>query len=149
MKKSLILLAFTCLSVVTTFAQQKDVEYKKAIQKMILVSGSDKTYKVAISQMIDMMGKQNSNVPKEFLDKMNTKFTQSSIADLIDKLVPIYKKHLTLSEINQMIAFYQSPVGKKFAEKTPLITQESMMVGQQWGMKIAKEMSEELKKKYN
>lgn len=147
MKKNLILFVFTCLSAITSFAQQKDIEYKKAIQKMIVVSGSEKTYKVAINQMIDMMSKQSPNMSAEFRTKMAAKFTQNSMGELVDRLVPVYKKHLTLSEINQMIAFYQSPIGKKFAEKTPLITQESMLVGQQWGMKIAKEMAEELKKK--
>jgi len=149
MKKISILFILIILSVTTTFAQQNNNEYKKAIQKMISVSGSEKTYTVAINQMITMMKKQKSNVPAEFWDKMAVEYSKTSMTDLIDMLVPIYQKHLTLSEINQMIAFYESPIGKKFAAKTPLIMQESMQVGQQWGMKISQKMLAELKNKYN
>lgn len=149
MKKISILFILIILLVTTTFAQQNNTEYKKAIQKMISVSGSEKTYTVAINQMITMMKKQKSNVPAEFWDKMAVEYSKTSMTDLIDMLVPIYQKHLTLSEINQMTAFYESPIGKKFAAKTPLIMQESMQVGQQWGMKISQKMLAELKNKYN
>jgi hypothetical protein len=44
----------------------------------------------------------------------------------------------------KIIEFYQTPVGKKYAEKTPLIMQESMQVGQQWGMKIGQEFQNKL-----
>jgi len=49
-----------------------------------------------------------------------------------------------------MIAFYESEIGKKMVEKTPIIMQQSMQIGQQWGMemgaKIAMRMREELSK---
>ena len=35
---------------------------------------------------------------------------------------------------------YKTPVGKKLAEKIPLITQESMQVSMEWGMEIAQKM---------
>jgi hypothetical protein len=36
-------------------------------------------------------------------------------------------------------------VGKKFAKNNPAITQESMKIGQEWGMKIAQELKNKLK----
>ncbi|MGY0041248.1 DUF2059 domain-containing protein [Pedobacter sp. NJ-S-72] len=43
-----------------------------------------------------------------------------------------------------MTAFYQTPAGKKFAEKTPLIMQESMQAGRVWGEKIGLEIISKL-----
>ena len=46
-----------------------------------------------------------------------------------------------------MIKFYETPIGKKFAQNTPLIMQESMQVGQQWGAKIFNDFETKMKAK--
>jgi hypothetical protein len=38
-------------------------------------------------------------------------------------------------------------VGKKFAEKTPLITKESILAGQEWGKQIGQKVVDRLKDK--
>ncbi len=148
MKKIILLFAITLMTSGFCFSQD-NVVYKTAIKKMMLVSGSENTYKVAINQIITMMKQQKPEVPKEFWDAMIEEMLKSSIIDLTDMLTPIYQRHLTLADIQQLIAFYESPIGKKFAEKTPLITQESMQVGQEWGMKMGQKIVEKIKEKYN
>lgn len=145
MKKFLILFSITCLFSVTAYSQN-NVAYKKALQKMLIASGSEKTYKVVINQMISTFKKQKTNVPAAFWNKMNDKFSATSMSTLIDMFVPVYQKHLSIEDLNGLTAFYESPVGKKFAQKSPLIMQESMQIGQQWGMKLGQEIAEELKK---
>lgn len=62
-------------------------------------------------------------------------------------MLPIYQKHLTEADLHGIIAFYDTPVGKKFAEKTPLITLESMIAGQEWGLQIGQQVIDKLKNK--
>lgn len=52
--------------------------------------------------------------------------------DLVLMLSPVYAKYLNQNELQQLIEFYDSPVGEKLAESTPLITQESMQIGQEY-----------------
>ena len=52
-----------------------------------------------------------------------------------------------LSDLKKITAFYESPVGKKLAESTPVMTAEAMEAGQQIGMGIAKEIMANLKEK--
>lgn len=148
MKNFFILLAFLCFFSSVSRAQSS-VEYKTAVQKMLMASGSENTFKAAVGQMFTLMKQQKSSVPEEFWKTLETEMTKTSMPDLIALLVPIYQKHFTVDDINQLTAFYQSPIGKKFAEKTPLITQESMAAGQQWGMKIGQKIVEKIKEKYN
>ena len=54
------------------------------------------------------------------------------VAGLIKQLIPIYKKHFTKEEVKAIVAFYESPIGKKLASQTPLISVESMQVSQNW-----------------
>jgi len=49
-------------------------------------------------------------------------------SDAINDLVPIYQKYFTKSDVDAIAAFYQSPSGRKFVEKTPEIMGEFMAV---------------------
>ena len=53
----------------------------------------------------------------------------------------------TKEDLEEFIKFYQTPVGKKFAKNTPFIMQESMQIGQQWGMKIGENFKNKMKEK--
>jgi hypothetical protein len=57
--------------------------------------------------------------------------------ELVAIVVPIYQRHFTEREIQEMIRFYKTPTGQKFTRELPLVTQESVAAGQQWGQQIA------------
>jgi uncharacterized protein len=59
--------------------------------------------------------------------------------DLLTKVVPVYQRHLTRSDVQAMIAFYSSPAGKKIMREQPAMIRESMQAtaaGQQKKMEI-------------
>jgi hypothetical protein len=57
--------------------------------------------------------------------------------ELIEMIVPIYKKHLSHDDIRASIAFYESPAGRHLVANQPAILQDSMAVGQQWGQRLS------------
>ena len=73
------------------------------------------------------------------------------IEELLNLVADIYARNFTAAELREVSTFYKGPVGQKFLEKMPAITQESMMAGQRWGQAIATElrgkMIEELRKR--
>ena len=146
MKNTLAIVALFMLFTFSAFAQDDKV-YENTLSEMFEISGSEATFSAAINQMLVMYKSQKTNIPNEFWDGLEKEFLQTSMTDLVKMLVPVYKKHLTLTDIEGLITFYKSPVGKKFAEKTPMITQESMQVGQQWGMVIGQKFADKMKEK--
>jgi uncharacterized protein len=48
----------------------------------------------------------------------------------------IYHKYFTQSEIKELIAFNETPLGKKIIRITPVITQEGIQAGQAWGKSL-------------
>lgn len=58
------------------------------------------------------------------------------VAELNKQLIPVYKKHFTQEEVKAIVAFYETPAGKKLAEKTPMVTMESMQLSQTWAMSL-------------
>lgn len=145
MKKSILTLLF---ALITTFSfSQENDSYKSTLKKLIQVSGSEVAYINALNQMFNLLKQQQPNVPDAFWDELVVELNKDAINQLVNMISPIYKKHLTEADIRGVIVFYETPVGKKFAEKTPFITQESMVSAQEWGIKIGERVAEKLKAK--
>jgi hypothetical protein len=49
--------------------------------------------------------------------------------DMMDAIVPIYQRHFTTSDVEDLIRFYSSPVGQKLLTEQPQMLQESMQAG--------------------
>ncbi len=146
MKKVLVVISILVISLSSSFGQT-DNSYRTTLKKLLEVAGTESTFNVVIKQMFDMFKQQKTNVPDSIWADFEKEFLKTSVNDLVEMLSPVYQKYMTETDLQKIIEFYQTPVGKKYAEKTPLITQESMQVGQQWGMKIGQQFQEKLKEK--
>ena len=151
MKKSilaLLALALLCAGPAMSQAPGAATEAKRQdIRKLMELTGAAKVGQQIAAQMIPMFKQGNPQVPQKFWDDVMKEFDTKSMIDLI---VPIYDKHLTHDDVKGLIAFYQSPLGRKMTGVMPQIAQESMQVGQQWGLQIAQRVQkrlEEQKKK--
>jgi hypothetical protein len=76
---------------------------------------------------------------------------QNNLPDLIHQAALIYAEHFTKDELGQMVAFYQSPAGKKLVQEQPAMMQEMGGIAGTWGQQIAveavKKYSDEFKKR--
>lgn len=61
----------------------------------------------------------------EQVDEMERKYP---LSQMIEDIIPVYQKHLTRSDLESMIAFYQSPIGQKILDELPAMMQETMQV---------------------
>lgn len=147
MKKTFFSLLFALFCFGAANSQTADSDYKALLLKMMQVNGSEASYKAVIGQMTDYFKKSKTEVPDEFWQEMEQEMSKTSLDDLVELTAPIYAKHLSKEDLTKIIEFYQTPVGKKFAEKTPLITQESMQAGQEWGRELGEKIVKKLEEK--
>jgi hypothetical protein len=49
--------------------------------------------------------------------------------EMIEAMVPIYRRHLSKSDVDEVIRFYSSTVGKKLLREQPQMIQEGMQAG--------------------
>jgi uncharacterized protein len=79
-------------------------------------------------------------------DKMGAR-----INEMEDAVVAIYASNFSAGELRDLIAFYKSPTGQKFLQKTPIVTQQTIAAGQKFGQSAGteaqKEMIEQLRSK--
>ena len=122
MKKLIVAVAFAFVTHVG-FAQ--DEAFKKDVLRVIEMSGATNQMKSAKNQILQM-------VPKEKQAAFIIEF-DSTLPSLYDKLAVIYMEEYSKEDIKAMIAFYESPVGKKINEKSGVILEKSQAAGQEWG----------------
>jgi hypothetical protein len=122
MKK--IILTFA-LVLIAQIGFSQDDAFKKDILKVIELSGSANSMKAAKDQILKM-------VPQDKQAAFIIEF-DSTLPSLYDKLAVIYMETYTKEDIKAMIAFYESPVGKKINEKSGELFEKSQAAGQEWG----------------
>ena len=147
MKKNLLLTALFIIIASSCSFAQNNASYRSSLKQLMQLSGAEGTYKGVISQMITLFKQQQPSVPAAFWDEFSLEMNKVAIDQVVDLILPAYQKHLTEEEIKGVIAFYKTPVGKKYASKTPVITQESMIAGQVWGKTIGEKVIRRLKEK--
>ena len=60
-------------------------------------------------------------------------FKVFTVERVVEELVPIYSKYLTGEEVKDLIAFYESPAGKKFVMVQPQLIREAGAFGEKLG----------------
>jgi uncharacterized protein len=145
MKKILtVTILLACFS--TSFAQD-DASYKVTLKKMLIATGSEAGFQAGIKQMFAMFRQQKSSVPADVWSELEKEMQKTSIEELTTMLTPVYQKQFTEADLKKVIEFYETPVGKKYAAAVPVIMQESMQVGQEWGMKIGQQVMQKISEK--
>jgi uncharacterized protein len=114
------------------------------IRTLLSMSGTANVATQVVQQMIGQYRQMMPQVPDEFWTDFQK---QMQPQDLIDLIVPIYSRHFSDDDIKQLIAFYDSPIGKKLVLEQPLIARESFDAGQQWGRKIGAKVMQGLRDK--
>ncbi len=60
---------------------------------------------------------------------MDDAIGEMPIDEMVEAVVPIYRRHLTKSDVEEMIRFYAGPVGQKLLREQPQMLQEAMRAG--------------------
>ena len=114
------------------------------IRELLVLTGTGALGTQVMTRMLDSFRKSLPDVPAEFWDDFQGQVHPEELEAMI---VPIYEKHFDESEIDGMLAFYRTALGKKVIRELPGIMNESFSAGQEWGQSIARKAIEQLKKK--
>ena len=142
MKKAAVFLsAFLMLPLLAAAADDQGQAGREAkVRKMIELSGGTRMIaqmKDSIKKMTEAtakntfsgenMDEETQKIAQKYTEKMiDNILSDSKINGIIDMMVPIYAKYLGDKEIDDIVAFYESPSGKKMTAATPKIMGEYM-----------------------
>lgn len=107
-------------------------ERKKIVEVMNIIGAQNISRQVSVSfaqQLSYGLKKAQPDIdPKAFeiVSSITDEVLSKRTDELSDKMVPLYAKHFTEADLDQILAFYRSPIGRKTIETMPTLMQESM-----------------------
>lgn len=99
------------------------------------------------ANMIQSVKQTRPDIPPEKLNiaiSVTISVINDNIGSLKTQLISLYGKYFTDDEIRDMIRFYASDTGKKAIKVMPVMLQESMATGRQWGNSLVPELKRRL-----
>ena len=146
MKRScLVVLALVLgLGLGPVYGQNEATTKQADIEKLLGITGASRTGLRVFSQVIGMYQRAHSEVPEAVWIEMVSE-AEGKVDDFVrEMLVPIYEKYLTHEDIKGLIAFYETPAGRKLLAVMPQMHQESRLAGEIWGREFARTVQERL-----
>ena len=157
MKKTILLLSVVMLAYVhQTHAADISAEKKAAIDKLFEQTGRSannaalQMARITIAEMTRTIKEENPKVdPRVF--KIVDEVTKSVFHEAfvtkhgyLDIMYPIYSEHFTLKELNEMVAFNETPLGKKIIRVMPEINREGIEGGNKLGEEIGPKLVQQI-----
>ncbi len=114
----------------------------KILEKTHAVDNMTNVMDTLIAPMVQNIKRQSPTLQDDQL-----KMISDLLTDELHKLVPqaialnaqVYASHFSLDELNQIEAFYETPLGQKIVTEQPKIVKEVFPIGIAWGRQAAQE----------
>ena len=72
-------------------------------------------------------------VPDAFWGEFNQLIGKKEMDDLIDRVIPVYDKHMSHETVKKLITMFKTPFWDEWKEKMPQISREAGVIGSEWG----------------
>jgi len=120
-----------------------DKDFQAAVTKMLEVSNGLETM---APQITAMLKQQVPEAPQAFWDDVE-KTMADMYSRVIQAMVPVFQKYYTLEDIQDIVRFYESPVGKKLAQSNTKIAMETIPIAQRIGMETMQKLMQTAREK--
>lgn len=105
------------------------------LQELLLQTRAVDQAMTAMETTVPVQRAANPEIPAVFWDRFLA-LARKQRAELGDMIAAVYDRHFTTDEVREMLAFYQTPIGRKLLVALPTVMQESMAAGQTWGQQL-------------
>lgn len=148
MKLKYLLLALIAL--LPCLAHADEASHRAAAIKLLDTLKAKETMRAAFMTYVDTMPAGANTTPAELADvkqAMADWFDKDfKWEDLQSKLADIYEKNFSEEELNQLAAFYQTPLGQKTLNQLPQAMKDGAQIGQQYAASKQGALVERLQK---
>lgn len=119
---------------------------ERDIRRLLEVSNVIERNLNSIDPLFENYKRSLPSVPKDVWEDLKREFKAEFNADVIAEMyVPIYARHFTPEEVKKMLAFYESPVGRKMITEMPLVEADAYIAGFERGRTLQKKVWDKLR----
>lgn len=141
-------LVLATLAAPAAFAQRSDADDARrvaSVRRLLEVTQAAQTAVAGMESALPAQRAANPQIPTVFWDEFLAR-ARREVGQLVELLVPIYAAQFSQAEIDGLIGFYESPLGRRLSRAQPQIAQQSLMAGQQWGAELGRRVADELQR---
>jgi hypothetical protein len=140
----LLLSAATAWSQETRPAPPLDDAKAADIKRLLDLTGGARVGERMLDRLFEAERHAMPEVPESVWQEARRAFETRELVELI---AAIWDRHFTHDEIRGLIAFYESPLGTRLREMQPVLLQESLFAGEEWGRRALERLQEKLLQK--
>jgi uncharacterized protein len=151
------LLAILLFSLTPVRAQSPASDAEAAARELIVTMKIDDQFKALLPMIMKTMKpaivQNRADVEREYdaLVPVLLAGMQARLGEFSDAVVAVYASNFSADELRAATAFYRTPAGQTFLQKSPLVAQQTMLLGQKFGQSVGadaqKRMIEQLRGK--
>ena len=123
-----------------------DPAKEKSIRKLIELTRATQTMLEGMKVGLEAQKKAQPAIPDIFWEEFLKRST-ANIDEFVTILVGVHDRNYTKEQIDQMVAFFETPLGRMMAEKQPAVALETVAAAERWGMKMGMQVMMELTEK--
>jgi uncharacterized protein len=124
----------------TLLAQQRLSSHDQAVLDLIKLTKVEQQMAASTEAVADAMTKGNPVLTpfRDVIVEWASKYLTWNA--MLPEIAKLYKETFTESEVRELIAFYQTPVGQKVLAKLPEVTQKAFSIGSTIGQAHSDEL---------
>lgn len=119
----------------------------KTAQEIVAATGANALFQPLVAGVVEQSKmlylQQNPGQGAELnaiAAKLRTEY-QPRLKEVKEQIAVYYTEHFDEKELQQILTFYQSPVGKKLLTEQPKVAEASMKFAQDWANKLSEEVT--------
>jgi hypothetical protein len=145
-----VLLAAMVLSLATAHAQSQPSDSQAAARELIATMKLDQQFKALLPSILKSIKpaivQNRPDVERDF-DAFTPQLLsgfEARLDELIEAVVMVYASNFSADELRAATAFYRTPAGQAFLQKTPLVAQQTIAIGQKFGQSVGAEVQQRM-----
>ena len=131
---------------------------REDIKRLLQATGSMQIARTmsqaVVGQMSETIKKARPDIPPQMFDVMSEEVNKTIAEEMtakggfVDLMVVLYNKYYTHEDIKGLLAFFESPLGKKAGSLAPVMSREGLVIGQRWGQSLAPKIEQRVKARF-
>lgn len=139
------------VSVGSAYPQSPSPDALAAAKELVEATKTADNFKAVVPLIMQQLKpeivKNRPAVEKDFdaITPLMMEMANARVSKFAEGVAVVYASNFTADELREVTAFYRTPTGEKFREKTGVIAQQSMAMGQKFGEQLMNDLQARMK----
>jgi hypothetical protein len=120
--RNLLIILSLIISLEFVACRAREENPDKLAKEIIELSGSKEQFNLVLDAILKNTSERRANAIKGLVN----------VNEFCERLIPLYKKHFNISEMQDLIDFYKSDTGRKLILLNPILFKEGSIIGEQY-----------------